>query len=666
MSNPINVKQQRKADIIEDGTKEFLLGKDIDDIMKDLGPRIGKNKLNPEEIKQKIREESGDMFLKLPKDDKNLSVVTLKSQQLYNSAVDRIVQGEDPEKVILDTDDKLERLGLNEKDRDDVIQKILASFELPEKEKDTKDILLQESGETIKLPRLDENYDDVRELKLKKDVGGILPDQERKMFTDQDYRISKRLEKSNEYNEKQKRLKEEKEENEKRISQLENNNGSREDAKINNMIDELTREQERITREQEQSAQKLETPGDLIVDTQKLSQYIQQVRVGVLIIPLTIRKTDLESQLYRYLSSETQGRFTRIFIFGWEEQVNKRDYKSFNELLEVNAGIEGALLIIRDIKTFNIFAADVLKGIPKNYFLILADGLITKDDLVVVENVSNDMSYLYPEFASFNVNLNLIKDVSVITDEDHLDYYKNELAKYYVKPEVGIKESYSSMLDQENVINIGTKILNVNLRGLESLANPGVTLNECLKRSPKFRNVLTRILGNANSRILVKMMPGPYGLESFSYMYSLLKKPIIKPTVLFSTENFESKRIKIQDIPERGPCLLLTDFILADVLIPKNIDMIFIVGGGEFTDLQTVTDTMKAVNYTIDKYPRNIQIYNFISQLNNEVTETIDDLDYKRFYFDFQRLQQNNKVLKSRSIPIILQQNELKVRLESL
>lgn len=615
MSNPINVKQQRKADIIEDGTKEFLLGKDINDVMKDLGPRIGKNKLNPEEIKQKIREESGDMFLKLPKDDKNLSVVTLKSQQLYNSAVDRIVQGEDPEKVILDTDDKLERLGLNEKDRDDVIQKILASFELPEKEKDTKDILLQESGETIKLPRLDENYDDVRELKLKKDVGGILPDQERKMFTDQDYRISKRLE------------------NEDNIPS---------------------------------EAKKLETPGDLIVDTQKLSQYIQQVRVGVLIIPLTIRKTDLESQLYRYLSSETQGRFTRIFIFGWEEQVNKRDYKSFNELLEVNAGIEGALLIIRDIKTFNIFAADVLKGIPKNYFLILADGLITKDDLVVVENVSNDMSYLYPEFASFNVNLNLIKDVSVITDEDHLDYYKNELAKYYVKPEVGIKESYSSMLDQENVINIGTKILNVNLRGLESLANPGVTLNECLKRSPKFRNVLTRILGNANSRILVKMMPGPYGLESFSYMYSLLKKPIIKPTVLFSTENFESKRIKIQDIPERGPCLLLTDFILADVLIPKNIDMIFIVGGGEFTDLQTVTDTMKAVNYTIDKYPRNIQIYNFISQLNNEVTETIDDLDYKRFYFDFQRLQQNNKVLKSRSIPIILQQNELKVRLESL
>ena len=613
MSKTPKVGEQRKLDIIEDGAKEFLLGKDIDDVMKDLSPRITRYNLKPEEIKQKIREETGDVFLKLPKDDKNLSVMTLKSQQLYDNAVQRIIDNEDPEKVILDTDEKLEKLGLGEEDRDNVIQKILASFELPEKEKETQDILLQESGETIKLPRLDENYDDTGELKLKRDTGGILPDEDKKMFTDKDYILDKKLEEK-----------------------------------------------------QPGVEKKLETPGELIVETQKLSQYIQQVRVCVLVIPLTIRKLDLESQIYKYLSSESQGRFTRIFIFGWEEQVNKRDYKSFNELLEINAGVEGALLIIRDIKTFNVFAADVLKGIPRNYFLILADGLITRDDLVVVENVSNDMSYLYPEFASFNVNLIPIKDISVITEEDHLDYYKNELAKYYVKPETGIKESYSSMLDQENVVNIGKKILNVNLRGLESLANPGVTLNDCLKRSPKFRNLLTRILGNANSRILVKMMPGPYGLESFSYMYSLLKKPIIKPTVLFSTENFESKRIKIQSIPERGPCLVLTDFILTDVLIPKNIEMIFIVGGGEFTDFQTIVDTMKAVNYTLDRYPRNIQIYNFLCQLNNEVTETVDDLDYKRFYDTFQRLQNNNNVLKSRSTPIILENNEMKVRLESI
>ena len=185
--------QERKNEIIEDGSREFLLGKNIEDVMKDLGPRIERYKLDEAVIEQKIKEETGDVFLKLPKDDKNLSVNYLKTQQLYDDAIERIVKNEDPEKVILDTDEKLEKLGIGEDDRDQVIQKILKSFELPDKEKETADILLKESGETIKLPRLDENYDDAKELKLKKDIGGILPDRDTDMFTDKNYVISKKI-----------------------------------------------------------------------------------------------------------------------------------------------------------------------------------------------------------------------------------------------------------------------------------------------------------------------------------------------------------------------------------------------------------------------------------------------------------------------------------------
>jgi len=422
--------------------------------------------------------------------------------------------------------------------------------------------------------------------------------------------------------------------------------------------------QEEPAEKQDKIDKKLNQTGELVVETQKFSDFIRQVRICVVATPLSVRKLDLETIFYRYLSSEDQGRFSRIFIFGWEDQENTEDYKSFDQLLEINSGIEGALMIIRDIKTFNIFAADVLKGVPKNYFLILIDGLITRSDLVVVENISNDMSYLYPEFAEFKINLPQYKDISVITEEEHTFYYKNELAKYYIKPDIGLKEIYSNMSDQEGVINIGRKILNVNLQGIQSLANPGVTLNECLKRSPKFRSVLTKILANSESRILVKMIPGPYGLESFSYMYSLLKKKPIKPVVINSTENFDSKRIKIQSIPERGPCLVLTDFILVDTLIPKNIDMIFIVGGGEFTDFQTIIDTMKAVNYTIDKFPRNIEITNFITTLNNEVTETIDILDYKKFKENFDRLEGNMSKIRSLSLPIVIKEKTLIVRLD--
>lgn len=627
MSTGVKLGQERKKEVIEDGVRDLLTGKSLEDVKRDLGPKIKRFNLDEDEILQKVRDESGDVFLKLPQDDKSSKVTDLRTQQVYDTAVDRIRKNEDPEKVILETEDELERLGLNEKQRDAVIEQVLGTFELPEKEKNLDEILLKESGESVQLPKLDVEYDDLKDLKLKKDRSGLLPDLEKPMVSERDNIISKEFE-----NAKKKII--------------------------------ATNEQDKMIDVERKRDESLNQSGDLVIETQKLSDFIKQVRVCVATVPLTIRKLDLESILYRYLSSESQGRFTRIFIFGWEEQINTEDYKSFNQLLEVNSGIEGALLIIRDIKTFNVFAADVLKGVPKNYFLILVDGMITREDLVVVENVSNDMSYLFPEFTEFKINTPLSQDVSVITEEDHLFFYKNELAKYYIRPEVGLKEIYSNMSDQQGVINIGRKILNVNLQGIQSLANPGVTLNDCLRRSPKFRSLLTRILANSDSRILVKMIPGPYGLESFSYMYSLLKKPPIKPTVVYSTENFESKRVKIQAIPEKGPCLVLTDFILVDTLIPKNIDKIFIVGGGEFTDFQTIIDTMKAINYTYDKYPRNIEIMNFICKLNDEVTETVDVLDLQKFTTNFQRLENNMSVIKSRSLPIIIKERTLMVRVD--
>lgn len=621
-NKPIGGRKQRVTnELIEDGTRDLLSGKSLQEIKQDVSAKGGALGLNEDEIVRKIRNESGDVFAELPQDDKNVTVSGLKVQQAFDDAVNKIAGNEDPEKVILETEDTLERYGLNEKQRDDIIQKILATFELPEKEKGVDEILLQESGEAIKLPKLDVDYDDLKELKLKKNKEDIIPDKDRKFMTEKNFELGKEFNK------------------------IKETGGNQ--MEIQGKVDK-----------------RLNETGELVVETQKLSDYIRQTRICVVTTPLSVRKIDLETILYRYLSSEDQGRFTRIFIFGWEDQTNTEDYKSFEQLLEINSGSEGALMIIRDIKTFNIFAADVLKGVPKNYFLVLIDGLITREDLVVIENVSNDPSFLYPDFTDFRINLPQNKDISVITEDDHMYHYKNELAKYYSKPEIGLKEIYSNMSDQEGVINIGRKILNVNLQGIQSLANPGVTLNECLKRSPKFRSVMTKILANSDSRILVKMMPGPYGLESFSYMYSLLKKKPIKPVVINSTENFESKRLKIQGLPEKGPCLVMTDFILVDTLIPKNVDMIFIVGGGEFTDFQTIIDSMKAVNYTIDKYPRNIEITNFITTLNNEVTETIDILDYKKFKNNFDRLESNTSKIKSASLPIVIKERTLIVRLD--
>jgi len=610
-------KERIKEELIEEGTRDFLTGKSEKDILSEIEAKGEPVGLNSEEIWNKIRQDTGDVYMKKEQDTTSSNVANLKTQQIYDDAIERLAKGDDPENVLLETDDKLLKAGLDEKKRDQVIDKIFNFSQLPEEEK-PDEVLLKETGDTIRLPQLDTGLDDIDPVKIPKNKTDILPSKEKPLFTEQDRILSKELDQDTSSGP---------------LSAMEN---------------------------------LLNKKDSLIVETRKLSDFIKQVRVCVMTVPLYIRKLDIETLLYKYLSAENQGRFRRIFIFGWEEQRNTEDYKSFNQLIEINQAVENSLMIIRDVKTFNIFAADVLKGVPRNYFIIFLDGLVTREDLSVIENVTSGPALIYPEFVDVKVNLDRNIDVSVITESSHTDYYRNELAKYYIKPEVGIKEIYSDMSDQKNVINIGRKILNIDLQNLKNgLAVPGVSLNECLKRSPKFRNLITRVLSNSDSRILVKMIPGIFGLESFSFMYSLLKKKPIKPVFIYGTETFQSKRIKIESIPETGPCLVVTDFILVDTLIPKNIEKFYIVGGGEHTDMETLIDIMKVSNYTRDKYPRNLEIMNFLATLNNDETKTIDYIDYDKFQDTITKVLSNMNYLKDNSLPVKIEGKTLTVRMDA-
>lgn len=610
-------KERIKEELTEEGTRDFLTGKSEKDILSEIEAKGEPVGLNSEEIWNKIRQDTGDIYMKKEQDTASSNVANLKTQQIYDDAIERLAKGDDPENVLLETDDKLLKAGLDEKKRDQVIDKIFNFSQLPEEEK-PDEVLLKETGDTIRLPQLDTGLDDIDPVKIPKNKTDILPSKEKPLFTEQDRILSKELDQDTSSGP---------------LSAMEN---------------------------------LLNKKDSLIVETRKLSDFIKQVRVCVMTVPLYIRKLDIETLLYKYLSAENQGRFRRIFIFGWEEQRNTEDYKSFNQLIEINQAVENSLMIIRDVKTFNIFAADVLKGVSRNYFIIFLDGLVTREDLSVIENVTSGPALIYPEFVDVKVNLDRNIDVSVITESSHTDYYRNELAKYYIKPEVGIKEIYSDMSDQKNVINIGRKILNIDLQNLKNgLAVPGVSLNECLKRSPKFRNLITRVLSNSDSRILVKMIPGIFGLESFSFMYSLLKKKPIKPVFIYGTETFQSKRIKIESIPETGPCLVVTDFILVDTLIPKNIEKFYIVGGGEHTDMETLIDIMKVSNYTRDKYPRNLEIMNFLATLNNDETKTIDYIDYDKFQDTITKVLSNMNYLKDNSLPVKIEGKTLTVRMDA-
>ena len=277
-------KERTKEELIEEGTRDFLTGKsekDIKDEIEAKGEPLG---LNTEEIWNTIRQDTGDIYMKKEQDTTSSTVANLKTQQIYDDAIERLAKGDDPENVLLETDDKLTKAGLDEKKRDDVINKIFNLSGLEEEEK-PNEVLLKETGDTIRLPQLDTGLDDIDPIRIPKNKTDILPSKEKPLFTEQDRILSRELDQ----------------------------------GETTGTLDKL----ENL----------LNKKDSLIIETRKLSDFIKQVRVCVMTVPLYIRKLDIETLLYKYLSAENQGRFRRIFIFGWEEQRNTEDYKSFNELI---------------------------------------------------------------------------------------------------------------------------------------------------------------------------------------------------------------------------------------------------------------------------------------------------------------------------------------------
>jgi hypothetical protein len=571
--------------------------------------------------------ESGLVFKTRPSDDINKRVLEEQQAEFRRKSVERMENGEDPENVLLDLEKNLRSLSIPEKDVTKNVEMVLDYFGYDKKkEDDLERVLIDKGQETLPLPKLDLDFDELRSIKLREDDKEILAPVDRPLTA-----IDPKFSKMNE--------------------SVREKIGDKSDA-----ADRKVNAEERRTMDKY-----VAKPGRLVLETEKLSNFIRQVRLSVVTVPIGIQKIRLESILVRSLANDRIDRFPKIFIFGWEDQINEEFYKPFDKLLEMNQTEEDCLFIIRDIKTFNIFAADVLKGVPKNYYLILIDGLISKQDLSVVENVTTDISFLWPSFADIKVDFAMTTSVSVITRESHIREYRNEITNQYQRPDIGYKEIYSNISDQSQVVSISRKILNVSLSepNMDSLANPGVTGNEALERSPKFRDLLVKMMINADSRIVVKMMPGPYGLDAFNYIYSTLRKPALKPVFVYSSDDFQTKRIKISSIPDTGPCLVITDFTLSDTLIPQNVENFYIAGGGDYNDLKTCLDLAKSSNYNRDIYPRVIQITMFVTKLDGDIVDTVDQIEASEFYRNMERISKNMSKIRSMSLDITVRGQEL-------
>ena len=86
-----------------------------------------------------------------------------------------------------------------------------------------------------------------------------------------------------------------------------------------------------------------------------------------------------------------------MFLVGKIKET-KNFIRILMKYLKLNSEIEGSLFIIRDIKTFNIYAAEIFKGIPRNYYIILLNGVVRKEDIIPVENITNDNGIFMARF----------------------------------------------------------------------------------------------------------------------------------------------------------------------------------------------------------------------------------------------------------------------------
>lgn len=610
------IPERVKNNVLDLAVKEILIGKDPKLIKAEIAVKINRDpsidNKQVDDLYEEARKISGIDYSVYSKDSDNKTVRENQINEIITTAISKIEKGGDNEDIINRAEDDLRKLKLSEGNVQRYLNQIYDRFDYSKEVSEDKEFHLEEGKDLVPLPMIDIDYDEMKNIKLPEEEEGVIAPLERPFLTKKEMKLSSDYSKIEDFN------------------------------------------------KQTYSGNLIKTPGNLVVETQKLEDYIRQVKLCALALPAYISKLRMEDLLVNLLS-RIEDKFNNIYVFGWERQINTEYYKQFDELKKMNDDMEGSLFIIRDIKTFNIYVADLFKfGVTKNYFIVLLNGLITKDDVTPVESLTKGNSFLWPAFADFKVMVKKAESISYIYGKHEQVYLKSLSSTFPIIR--GEKETWRNIEANSQVLAVGRKILNVDLSGdninenskssgLTSLSKPALNLDEAIRRSPKFRDIIITIFANSESRILLKIIPGASGLDDFTYIYERMKKTPIKPTIIRRVDDFVSKRAKIKSVPSQGPCLIITDYTLTDQLTPLNIDKFYIAGGGEPADIETINDLIKAENYTKDIYPRRIEVKNFVTRLDS-VVDTVDEIDFQAFDSLRTRAQENLLKIKQNSLSV--------------
>jgi len=452
------------------------------------------------------------------------------------------------------------------------------------------------------------------------------------------------------------------------------------EEKLGNLNTEYRDLEEKNSFESDLEVNRLEDPrrmlmkeGELVGETQYLEDFIRQKKVCMIYGPFGATKKYLEDiYVGRYLDNLRENRFNSIYIFTWEDSPNKAVYKSYDQILEYNRTLQGSLFVVRDIKTFNVYASELIQFPLRNYFLVLLDGLVTREDLEVLDSKA---AFLYTETLDMKQNLDIREEYSLLTGKNKENYIK-VMTEEFSKPSLGISESiFPTVFGNENPLDANTitaarRALTVDYTGISNFNI--CSLEASLRRSPKFGSILSQLFSYSEKRILLKVQPGQSGIDPFEHVYSLYQQKGKQPFKIFFIRRSDSDQIrlgKLKDIPDNGPVLVVTDAVLTEI-VPVNIDMFFISGGGEYLDLQTILFLLHFDNWKkplpgssnpnrYGNYPRNFIIYFFISKIDGETGKTIDEVDFQNTTKYLSKMIENQKKYKSHAKTVTFEGDKL-------
>lgn len=345
--------------------------------------------------------------------------------------------------------------------------------------------------------------------------------------------------------------------------------------------------------------------------------------------------------------------FPEVYYVSWKENEKNSSYITYDKLMDYRAKNKNCLFIADSWEDFSVYFEEIFKeNFNSNYYMMMFDSKPKKkerniDITVYVKNIA----FLWPSFADMQFEY-VENKRNIYLDNQQSNNYRN------------LYDSFNKLYMNENIKNMNVSkddlLGNLNVyydNVVSSLSN--TTMDIALKRSPKFKSIITDLLLENKKRHIVYMMDGKYGLDAFSHLYNQVKSKNSSIPYLMVIKKSEGpqelERKLISFNSTNIPTILATDVIFSMKNMPKNVNCFKFANGGENDYVEPLLDMAKADFYT-GTYPRRFEVTSYISHITENMI-TLDMINNQSFTKKFNNALYTNLTCKN-SLKIFVKEED--------